>query len=222
MAGKAETPSLKWRLLSWLGRWILTLLMGMNRKTVIGAEHLAKAASAGRPVYVGLWHGRLMFSAWYLRQFNPTTLVSRSEDGEFIAGILRSWGYRTIRGSSHRGGNEAVRHLLKSLDDPQLVLAVTMDGPQGPAYVVKPGSVAAALRKGAILIPMSGSATRKWVFHRSWDRFMLPKPFGRIIINIGEALVADPSDDESKVVALLSQATSKLEVEADALADKLG
>ena len=222
MADKTERPGLKWRLLSWLGRWMLSLLMGLNRKTVIGAEHLAKAMSAERPVFIGLWHGRLMFPAWYLRQFKPTTLVSRSEDGEIIAGILRSWGYRTIRGSSRRGSNEAVRHLLRTLDDPHLLLAVTMDGPLGPAHVVKPGSVAAAHRKGAILIPMSGSASRKWVFHRSWDQFMLPKPFGRIIITIGEPLAVDPADDESKVVAALSEAASKLEAEADALANKLG
>lgn len=221
MADKTDTAGLKWRLLSWLARWTLTLLMAMNRKTVIGAEHLARAMSAGRPVFIGLWHGRLMFPAWYLRQFNPTTLVSRSEDGEFIAGILHSWGYRTIRGSSRRGSNEAVRNLLRSLDDPQLLLAVTMDGPLGPAHVVKPGSVAAALRKGAILIPMSGSASRRWVFHRSWDRFMLPKPFGRIIINIGKPLAVAAADEESEVVAALSAATSKLEAEADALAGKL-
>lgn len=222
MGGERQSPGLKWRLLSWLGRWTLSLLMSLNRKTVVGSEHLLKAISEERPIYIGFWHGRLMFAAWYLRPFNPTTLVSRSEDGEFIAGILERWGYRTIRGSSHRGGQEAMRNLLRTLDDPHLVLPVTMDGPLGPDHVAKPGSITAARRKGAILLPMSGSASRKWVFHGSWDHFMLPKPFGRIVINFGPPVVVQEEDGDDKVVAAFSGAASGLEAEADALAEKLG
>ena len=217
MAEQRNGAGWMWRLQSWLVRWVLSLIMILNRKTVIGEEYLLEAIASNRPVFVGLWHGRLMFSAWYLRKFNPTTLVSRSSDGEFIAGILKSWGYRAIRGSSRRGGQEALRNLMRALDDSGLLLAVTMDGPLGPDHIAKPGSLAAAHRKGAILLPMSGSASRKWVFHRSWDHFILPKPFGRIVINIGEPVSLDPSADETQVVQAIAAATTRLENQADAL-----
>jgi len=208
----------RWRFLSWLGRWVVSILFALNRKTVLGYEHLVSARSSDRPVYLGFWHGRLLYAAWYLRPLNATTIVSRSADGELIARMLEGWGYRMIRGSNRRGGNEAMRDLLRTLEEPECLLAVTMDGPLGPVHVAKEGSLEAARRKNAHLLPFTATATRKWVFKNSWDQFELPKPFGRIIIRIGPPLAMGSDLNGAALAATMSAATSQLEQETDALA----
>ena len=209
-------------LLAWLGGWFISLLMLLNRRTTSGLENLDDALAGDRPVYIGFWHGRLIYAAWFLRRFHPATLVSRSDDGELIAHILKRWGYRTIRGSSRKGAQEALRELLRLLDDRAFLVAVTMDGPLGPPHVVKPGSLAAARRKGAVILPLGCTATRKWVFTRSWDRFELPKPFGRLVIQIGEPIAIAPSAGDDEAASVMAAATNQMEAAADAYAQQLG
>ena len=208
-------------LMAWLGGWIISLLMLLNRRTVGGLEYLEDALAGDRPVYIGFWHGRLISAAWFLRRFHPGTLVSRSGDGELIAQILKRWGYHTIRGSSRQGAQEALRELLRLLDDRSFLVAVTMDGPLGPPHVVKPGSLAAARRKGAVILPLGSTSTRKWVFSRSWDRFELPKPFGRLVIQIGEPVAISPSADDDEAARIMAAATNQVEAEAHAFAQQL-
>ncbi len=84
MASSDGKGGWRWRFLSWLGRWVVSILFALNRKTVLGYAHLVSARSSDRPVYLGFWHGRLLYAAWYLRPLNATTIVSRSADGELI------------------------------------------------------------------------------------------------------------------------------------------
>ena len=205
-------------MLTQLGRWIIPGLLALNRWVVRGEEFLTEARAGDRPVLVGFWHGRLLYAAWHLRSYGTTTLVSHSWDGEIIARILRGWGLSTIRGSSRRGSETALRRMMRAMEQPQTLMAITMDGPIGPARIAKPGSLALATKKHAILIPMSGSASRYWTFRKSWDQFQLPMPFGRVVIQFGPPITIEPGMDEDAVARLMGERVTALEQETDAVA----
>ena len=215
-------PSLGQRLLYPLGRWLITALLRSNRVVVHGKDHLEQALKRDRPIFVGIWHSRLLYPVWYLRRYRPLALVSKSGDGELLAGLLESWGYRTLRGSSSRGGREALRAMMRQFDQSGVMLVNAMDGPLGPARVAKAGGVALAAKKDALLIPMAGVATRHWTLASSWDRFELPRPFGRIIIQCGEPLEVDSELDEDNIALRIGQEINRAEQEADALAAHTG
>ncbi|MCH7496777.1 MAG: DUF374 domain-containing protein [Candidatus Marinimicrobia bacterium] len=216
------TPSLGRRLLYPLGRWLITALLRSNRVVVHGEDLLEQALKGDRAIFVGVWHSRLLYPVWYLRRYRPLALVSKSSDGELLAGLLESWGYRTLRGSSSRGSSEALRAMLRQLDQSGVMLVNAMDGPLGPARVAKVGGVALAAKKDALLIPIAGVATRHWTLANSWDQFQLPKPFGRIIIQCGQPLEVDSDLPDDDIALLLGQEIDRAEQEADALAARAG
>ncbi len=202
--------------------WLyLTVVMLFNRIEWRGKEHLLAALESDRPVYLAIWHGRLVIAAWVLRSYHPTTLVSQSRDGEIITRIVKKWGVKTLRGSSRRGGQEALRQIMRTFSDPSAFVAITMDGPKGPAHVVKPGSVKVAARNNAIFIPACGAATRKRTFEKSWDRLQIPKPFGKIIYQIGPPISYDPQMPAEELALLVGERTLELEKQVDALAAQL-
>ncbi len=209
------------RLLILLGWAFLTLMMRLNRLDIRGVEHLIAARTADRPVYVGAWHSRLLFCAWAMRQYRPISLVSHSRDGEIVSRITEIWGWTNIRGSSRRGGREALRGLIRAINRPNALLAIAMDGPKGPAQIAKPGSLTVAAKKGALFIPFAATATRRWVFRKSWDHFQVPKPFGRIIVLYGPPIEYAPDIDDESLARLVSEHTIGLEKQVDALATQL-
>ena len=215
---------LGWRswLLGQLGKGLFALIYLFNRIVVRGEEHLIQAHASGRPVFLGFWHGRMIYSLWYLRRYRPIVLVSQSSDGDIIAGLLQSWGYNTIRGSSSRGSRRGLRVMMRSLEKSDQLMVNAMDGPLGPAREAKAGGLAAAAQREAVLIPISGAASRCWTFKRSWDRFQIPKPFGRVVIQFGHPIEPYPVDDNEELARLMSQAINETEEQADALAAHLG
>ncbi|MFB0515424.1 MAG: lysophospholipid acyltransferase family protein [Candidatus Neomarinimicrobiota bacterium] len=210
------------RLLIQLERGLLAILFFLNRKVVHGEEYLIRARAADRPIFVGFWHASMIFPLWYLRRYRPVGLVSQSSDGDLIAGLLESWGYSPFRGSSTKGSRKALRIMMRMLDQPGVIMANAMDGPLGPAKVAKEGGLALAARKGAIIIPISGAASRRWTFTQSWDRFQLPKPFGRIVIQFGPPIESDPGIAASDLAQLMGEQLNRLEAEADAYTAHLG
>ncbi len=214
------------RWVSWMlvqaGRALIASLFFLNRVTVRGEEHILRARAGGQPIFVGFWHGRMLYVLRYLRRFRPTVLASPSRDGMRMAHILRSWGYRIIWGSSSKGGREARQRMMLAFDKPETILVIAVDGPVGPARTAKPGGLALAAKKEAVLIPMSGAASRHWTFEQSWDRLQLPKPFGRIVIQFGEPIEVEPGIKEKELAHLMGQQINQAENEADALAARLG
>jgi lysophospholipid acyltransferase (LPLAT)-like uncharacterized protein len=160
----------------------------------------------------------MLAPVYYFRRFHPTAIVSPSRDGTLLSRLLAVWGYRIIPGSSNRGGREALRRMMTILENSDAILITAIDGPVGPARVAKPGSLTLAARNGATLIPISGSASRYWTFRKSWDHFELPKPFGRIVIQIGAPLDIEPGTDPGNVAQLMTERTNEVEAEADAFA----
>jgi lysophospholipid acyltransferase (LPLAT)-like uncharacterized protein len=141
------------------------------------------------PVIFCLWHCELLCHMWNFRDLDIVTLISEHGDGEIAARAAESMGYRTIRGSSRRGAERALLSLVREVEGGSRV-AVTPDGPRGPAESFAPGALIAAQRAGAPIVLLRAVADRAWRL-RSWDRFIIPKPFARLTIYVGEPLRVD-------------------------------
>lgn len=174
----------KYRLGSAAGRRVIEAVLGTCRFEVEGADRFRRYQEAGGGVIFTLWHGRQLPLTYHHRNQGIVAIISRSGDGEYIARIVEAWGYGAARGSSHRGGSEALRDLVKHARKGRS-LAVTPDGPRGPRQKLKMGAVVAAQLTGLPMVPMAGAATRGWWFG-GWDRFLVPKPFSTIHVAYGE------------------------------------
>jgi lysophospholipid acyltransferase (LPLAT)-like uncharacterized protein len=161
------------------------------RYEVKNATALESLREQRRPFIFSLWHGQLLPLLWHHRDQGVAVLISEHRDGELVARLARSLGYRLIRGSSTRGGERALLSLVRELEDGQEV-AVTPDGPRGPAFTFAPGALVAAHRSGAAILPIAAHASSAWRLG-SWDRFLIPKPFAKVTIAYGNpAGVAAP------------------------------
>ena len=139
-----------------------------------------------RPVIFCLWHCELLCHMWNFRDLGIVVLISEHGDGEIAARAAESMGYRTIRGSSRRGAERALLSLAREVEGGSHV-AVTPDGPRGPAESFAPGALIAAQRSGAPIVLLRAVADRAWRL-RSWDRFIIPKPFARLTIYVSEPI----------------------------------
>lgn len=146
-------------------------------------ERWRELRDAGRAHVFLLWHEALLPLLWQHRYQGVAIVVSEARDGQYLADLATSLGYRTVRGSSTRGGARALLGAVRALQGAGAV-AFTPDGPRGPRRELKPGVVAAAQRGGAVIVPIHAEADRAWRLH-SWDRFMIPKPLARVQITYG-------------------------------------
>lgn len=119
-------------------------------------------------------------------------MISRSADGDLIAGVAGLSGWNPIRGSSSKGGKIALRRMVAHLKKTGLAGHI-MDGPRGPFGKVKAGAVRIAIAAGAAVVPFYVSSSRNWFFN-SWDRFFVPKPFSRVTITFGDLIYLDQTN----------------------------
>jgi lysophospholipid acyltransferase (LPLAT)-like uncharacterized protein len=148
-------------------------------RTVNAAAHRA-IQSKGQPVIYAFWHGVMLPLLWQHRNKEVSVLISEHGDGELIARIAHSLGYRSVRGSSSRGGDRALLGTARELEDGHDV-AFTPDGPRGPFETFAPGALVVAQRTGAPVVLITVHARRAWRLG-SWDRFLIPKPFARVTV----------------------------------------
>lgn len=160
------------------GSAFLSILGATLRFEVEGAGHYLPFRREGRPFIFALWHSRLLPLIHYHRNEGVVALVSQHRDGEYIAQVLERRGFGTARGSSTRGGAQGLRQLVRVARAGR-DLAVTTDGPRGPARVFKMGALTLARLGGLPIVPVSAGGARVWRA-RSWDRMVVPKPFARL------------------------------------------
>lgn len=142
-----------------------------------------------RPIVFALWHGDMLPLLYHHRNEGVTVLISEHRDGELIARIAESLGFRTVRGSSSRGASRALVGLARELEAGHDV-AITPDGPRGPARSFAPGALIAAQRANAPVIAVGVWAEPVWQL-RTWDRFKIPRPFSRIRIAYSDPVLLD-------------------------------
>jgi lysophospholipid acyltransferase (LPLAT)-like uncharacterized protein len=178
----------------------VSLLTRTWRIRTRNAEGWQRLRAENKPWVFALWHASLLPAAFQHRKQNIAVLVSQHRDGELIARALASWGNTTVRGSTTRGGSRALLAMIKELER-GIVVAVTPDGPRGPALTFQPGTLVAAQRANVPVVPLLIHADRAWRL-KSWDRFMIPKFFARITIAYGDpAFVGGSSPREAAAEA---------------------
>jgi hypothetical protein len=173
-------------LLGWIVPWVLRVWFWTLRVTILHPE-VQREWLGPRSNTIGvLWHQNFIFYAWYFRHRGYVVMSSSSRDGEIMVRVMRPLGYRHVRGSSTRGGAEAVHELvLKARQG--ATCAIIADGPRGPARVAKSGIVSAARHTGRPVLPAGAFCVRARRL-RGWDRTALPLPFSRIILAFGEPI----------------------------------
>ena len=176
-----------------LAESLVRLLAASWRYRVRGAEHLNAVREARRPFIFVLWHSQLLPLVYWHRDEGIVILVSRHRDGAYLADLTVRWGYRSIRGSTRRGGEVGLLGIVRALQGGATV-GITPDGPRGPAERVQPGAVAAAQHAGALLLPIRARPSSAWRL-RSWDRFLVPRPFATIEIAYGAPIAVAPGKD---------------------------
>lgn len=160
------------------------------RVKIIGDEYTQNLIKKKNPIIPCYWHQMHIFGTWYMRQLQQRGLkigflISPSMDGEIIVGLVKSWGAEAIRGSSTRTGAKALRDMYNTIMQDKISPVTTSDGPTGPIHVFKPGAVMLAQLTQAPMLPMAYAASRFWEL-KSWDKFIIPKPFSKIVIVVGE------------------------------------
>jgi lysophospholipid acyltransferase (LPLAT)-like uncharacterized protein len=170
-----------------VGDLLFRLLVGTLgrswRVRPVGREHLCALQDHGSPFIYALWHAHLLPLAWLHRGSRTTLVVSHHRDGRRFAAAARSWGYDIIDGSSTRGGTKALRQMVRVLRSGGEV-ALTPDGPRGPVRAVKGGLISAAKLAGVPILPVGTRVSSAWRL-RSWDGFVIPKPFATVEIVYG-------------------------------------
>jgi lysophospholipid acyltransferase (LPLAT)-like uncharacterized protein len=172
---------------------LATGLYGLVKTTirpVIGADaaEILQAFERNERLVIAFWHGQLamMQSPYRGRGAGICIQVSRHSDGEIITRAVRPFGVRTARGSATRGGVASVRGMLEAFSE-GYDLAMAIDGPRGPFHQAKPGAIRLAQVTGARLFPVAATPRRGWTF-RSWDRFVVPRPFTRVYYAVGRPI----------------------------------
>lgn len=172
----------------------------------------------GSKIYCG-WHGRSFIPANFFKGRGVYGIFSLSRDGELQTRIFSRLGFRVIRGSTGRGGEralvESIRVLRKGAE-----MAITPDGPRGPAHIVQGGVLAMAKKSGCALIPV-GTAARPAIYVPSWDKYMLPAPFARASFVLGEPMYvpADATDEQvEEIRQALQDQIHAMQAEADRIA----
>ena len=202
----------------------LSFALRTTRWALHGAEHLAPHA-LGEPAIMTAWHERLplMSAQWLMvrhwkggqrRRAQVHILISRSRDGRFIAAVVRRFGIDVAPGSSSRGGAAAMRSLVGLLASGSHI-GITPDGPRGPRRRAAAGVAQLAALSGAAILPCAAQTSRRWVL-RSWDRMVIPKPFGRGVVVCGP-VIRVPRADWRESLPAIEAALNEVADRADAL-----
>ena len=155
----------------------------------------------GGVVLLCTWHQQFFSAIRYFQKykiFKPSIMISQSGDGEVIAGVAKLTGWHPVRGSSSKNGRKALSNIIAELKETKLAAHI-LDGPRGPAGVVKAGAIRLAHAADAVIVPFHVTTKNAWYFN-SWDKFFLPKPFSRVSLHFGKPIkfdkVTDPASFE--------------------------
>ncbi len=192
---------------------VIRFLYYTNRTEILGGEHPQNVWNRGEYVVFSSWHDQLLMMIMIYRGPGVKILISSSKDGELIAKTMSYFGQTAVRGSSSRGGRAAFKKLL-SLCREKVDLGFTPDGPRGPRHELKDGIVELARLSGRPIVPMTFVCSRGHRF-KSWDRFLLPYPFGRGVYSYGQPLYFDKHEGVDICRQRLQEAMQKNQLLAE-------
>jgi len=161
--------------------YVVRLYTATFRLNIENEKSWQAMLNTGQTVILATWHQQFFSAIRHFKTYtpyHPGLMISQSRDGELISGVARRSGWHTPRGSSSRGGKEAMAEMIEHLNTYGFGAHI-LDGPTGPMGKVKPGIIKMALQTNAVIVPFFTEADRAWFFN-SWDRFMVPKPFAKV------------------------------------------
>ena len=190
--GSEVRSSRKSALLGTLAGWAMKLLAATLRLDIRDQAGLGNEENPAPPVIYVLWHNRFFCvpPAWNRlcgKHRKSVALTSASHDGDMVARAIAVFGLGSVRGSSSRRGVAALVGLKRALQE-GLDICVTPDGPRGPRYQLQPGIIKLAESTGAPIIPIHVRFSSAWRL-KTWDRFVIPKPFSRVQVIFAEPIV---------------------------------
>ena len=166
------------------------------RLQIVNEDSWKDHVKKGRRVLLCIWHQQIFSAICHFSnyaEFKPAVMISQSRDGELIAGVTNKCGWHTERGSSSRGGQDAMQAMIEHIKKYGLGAHI-LDGPTGPIGKVKAGAVKIAKESRAAIVPFYSTPEKAWFFN-SWDRFMLPRPFSKVTLTFGD-MIRFPEGDE--------------------------
>jgi hypothetical protein len=181
---------IKFAILGVLGSILIRLLVSTLRIEERPKDLRQKFKERGEGLILAFWHRMMLVLGPVGKKTNIHVLISQHTDGEYIAQIMKRFGYVVIRGSTTRGGARAAIRLIKKARS-GFPIAITPDGPRGPSNVVQTGVVYLGQKSGVPVIPAALGVSDYWELS-SWDRFIIPKPFSRALLLYGTPIYVPP------------------------------
>ncbi|MGA2630289.1 MAG: lysophospholipid acyltransferase family protein [Terriglobia bacterium] len=169
--------------------YLAVYLVGRTlRFEVHGWENWEAAHRLGKGLIYTFWHREIFAATWFWRKRGIVVMTSQNFDGEYIARIIEGHGYGAARGSSSRGAGRALVELIRCHRAGRDT-AFTIDGPRGPRFVAKRGSVILSRATGAAILCFHIAVKKAFVFHKSWDQTQFPYPFSKAAVFIAPPIV---------------------------------
>jgi lysophospholipid acyltransferase (LPLAT)-like uncharacterized protein len=201
-----------------LSTWVCLFLHKSYRYRFYNTNHRdeAEAIHDKKAFVIASWHQNCFAGILAHANQGIALLVSRSLDGEIVGRLANSIGLQAIRGSSRKGGREALAQMVEQTHD-GLRSAITIDGPKGPIFEIKRGVFCISAETGAPILPMVAVGARYWTLHKSWDKFRIPKPFSKVAVLYGRPFVVTMQELVDNFEALqirLSNELHTLEIQA--------
>jgi lysophospholipid acyltransferase (LPLAT)-like uncharacterized protein len=200
---------------------LLAAIGATLRFEVIAEEGAIPATPPAKGIFC-FWHRCTLPCGWYFRKFRCSILISQSFDGELITRTLGLLGYSSVRGSSSRGGAAGLLALQGVLARGEPVV-FTADGPRGPLYQTKIGPVKLAQMTGESIGSFYLLPERAWVL-KSWDQFLIPKPFSRVAVSWARSISAPANDADAATLEAarteLNDALERARLQAEAHFDR--
>jgi len=195
---------------SWIG-YLAVLLIGRTlRWEVHGWENWEAARKTGKGLIYTFWHREIFAATWFWRKRGIVVMTSQNFDGEYIARIIQGHGCGAARGSSSRGALRALAEMVRCLRNGRDA-AFTIDGPRGPRFVAKRGSVLLAKATGAAILCFHIALRKAYVFKKSWDLTQIPYPLSRAAIFIAPPILVSSEADEEELARKLEEVQTTLD-----------
>jgi len=208
---------------------LIHLIVLTCRVKIIGEDVVTEPRQKKTPIIYIYWHRHIFFTIYRFKNTGARPLISLSPDGEIVARIAEEFGMNPVRGSSSKGGARAFLKLVNSIKDPaspgkekvgtrRNEILITADGPKGPLKEIKDGTVLLARKTGSVIVPFSWYSSRVKILEKSWDRFIIPLPFGTITFIYGAPVFISPDkkrDDFPGLKRELKEALDNLEKKSE-------
>ena len=168
------------------------------RLKIENEEEWLRYLNNGGTVLLCTWHQQFFSAIRHFQDykaFNPSLMISQSKDGKIVAGVAKRSGWNPVRGSSSKGGKIALRNMVANLKKSKLSGHI-VDGPRGPSGVVKPGVIRLVHASNAVIVPFYVFAENSWHFN-SWDKFLLPKPFSKVVLRFDKMIHLKKTKDKN-------------------------